>query len=64
MKMALETDALTKLFISVKSENSVWCQSLRNISNVIQTAAQDLQNDYMLKDLVEEFQLNGELLTV
>ena len=39
-------------------------QTVRNISNVIQTVAMDLQNDYNLKDLVEEFQLNDNLLAV
>ena len=44
------------------SNPNIWCYSVRSISNAIQTAAQQLHDDYTLKDLVEEFQLNGELL--
>lgn len=42
----------------------LWCQSLGFISDIIQTATLDLQDDYVLKDLVEEYQLIGELLAV
>lgn len=37
-----------------------WCY----LADAIQTAAEQLHGDYMLKDMVETFELSGDLLTV
>ena len=59
-----------KAFIVVKKDppsetkDGSWCQStyITQLVDTITSRAIELQEDYQFKDLVEEFQLSGELL--
>ena len=59
-----------KAFIDIKKDppstrkNGSWCQStyITQLVDTITSRAIELQEDYQFKDLVEEFQLSGELL--
>jgi hypothetical protein len=58
MKNTQETDALTKLFSSEKSENTSWCK----IADSFQTSALDAVKDHKFKHLVEIFKLTPDLI--
>jgi hypothetical protein len=59
-----------KAFIDIKKDppstlkDGSWCHStyITQLADTITSTAIELQEDYQFKDLVEEFQLSGELL--
>ena len=48
------------------SESNTWCHSLgfNQLVDTVVNAAFEYQDNYLLKDLAEDFNLSGELLTV